>query len=313
MNVEAYNNTAKKYRRVIMLQLPLGLKPLYPFFNPMVGIQDELVLGSLENNAELAPHTGDMNYQDALKFDKRTLKVYTGDCSILENPEVLRTTILGRKLVGNSKAGSKHPLELEILTTTAKTVSGKLRMSLFQAKRKADGTKTMDLFNGFDTITEKEIADGNISVEKKNLINVAAITKANVIDSLKAIYNAATDELKEKNTVMYLPYSIYDLYQEAYLEERGATALVSSDNQVYLEGSDGKCKLKPFSGKKQDIIQLTVPQNMVIGTDQESDKEFMEVRRGENAWKWQFNLKAVFGVEFDTIHPFYFLVAKIGD
>lgn len=312
MNVTAFQNTATQYRSELLMQTVIGMEELLPHITVRPGIQDEEAVGNLSEDVELRPHNGDKNVQDTFALGKRTLKVYTGDVIAEENPEELRSTIYGRKMIGDSAAGTKHPLEFEIMQLIMQGVSGKLAKAAFKAVRNSSGTKTIHLFNGFDTLALSDITATTISTANGNLIDVDEITAVNAVDVLRSIWKNASDELKSKKTKLYIPFNVYENYCDAYRDDFGAVPYNSQFEKVTLEGTRGMCELVPVVGKAgSSLIHLTTKENMLIGVDQMSDKEYIEVRRGDNPFKWQFILKMVFGAQMASIDKRSLMIARI--
>ena len=75
------------------------------------------------------------------------------------------------------------PTAKHVLAFMAKSLSFHLNEALWAGVRNANGDTTMDLFDGFDTITRKEIEAENISVAKGNYLKLTEkITRANACD-----------------------------------------------------------------------------------------------------------------------------------
>ena len=66
-----------------------------------------------------------------------------------------------------------------------------LNAVLWSAKRNESGTKSKDLFNGFDTITKTEMELPRFLQTLKNMFTIEAISKDNAVDVLKEFYRAA--------------------------------------------------------------------------------------------------------------------------
>lgn len=99
------------------------------------------------------------------------------------------------------------------------------------------------MFNGFDTITQKEITDGNISTAKGNYIEIEEITSQNAVDILKSVYRAASDELKNEETKLFIPRTVYDAYCDDYQLTVGAAPSQQGIDKTFVEGSQNMCEL----------------------------------------------------------------------
>jgi len=193
-----------------------------------------------------------------------------------------------------------------------KQVSKSLNKNIWGAVRKADGDKTSDLFNGFDTIAGTEITAGNLSVANKNLFEFGeTIDKNNAVDLLKTFYRSADDVLKGEKTKLYIPHSIYDAYVDDYQATVGAAPYNREFEKTFLEGSNNRCELVALSNKAgSPYIQLSTQGNMLIGVDQESDLEKILIEK-HAAFVLQFIVTMFFGVQYESISKERLLVGKL--
>jgi hypothetical protein len=60
----------------------------------------------------------------------------------------------------------------------------------------------------------------------------------------------------------------------------------------------------------QDYMMITVKDNLLVGVDQESDKEDVKIRECDNPKVVQFFMMAYFGVGFDTLDQRFFKAIK---
>lgn len=312
MDVASLNNTATQYKPELILLPIIGMEEAQNHMIWYPGIQNDMAISMLYADVQLRPYNGTANNQDGLSTGTRTLNVYMGDVYSLEDPEDLRATILGRKLLGNSKPGDSHPLELDILKAFMASVSKKLGAALFKAVRNSSGTTTLALFNGFDTLTATEISGGDISEGNGNLQILGAITAANAVDTLHGFYQSAAQELQSMPTKLYIPWSVYWAYAEGVKDDFGSVVYNTEFQKRYLMCAPNMCELVPLVGKAgSNYIHLSVKENMALGTDVESDRTYIEVRRGDNPYKWQFVMKYPFGVQFASIDDEYLCVGDI--
>jgi len=112
---------------------------------------------------------------------------------------------------------------------------------------------------------------------------------------------------------MYLPTSILEMYEDWFQTEFGHAPWNEGFDQSKktLVGSRGRCFFVPLDNMEdQDFIYITVKDNMVIGVDQESDKEKVKIRECDNPKMVQFFMMAFFGVGFDTLDARYLCAIK---
>lgn len=313
---EKLNNTAIKYRKELMLIPLLGMQNVLQYMTLRTGIQWKEIVGEIASGAQLRPHDGEINEQAGADTSARELETFVGDVIVYENPEAVRKSIMGDALLGNNKNLAKHPMEKLIIAAILKSVSSGLGGAVWKAARNvADikNSKTVDLFNGLDTITAAEILAGNITTGKKNFEQFGSvISDATIVDDLMGFYlDGASPELQEQNTKLNIPRWMYNMYNRGYQNDFGHAAFNKEYKKVFLEGTDNKCELVPYVGKSgSDLIQLTTKKNMLVGVDQVSDAEYVKVREVENPFKLQFVMKMNFGTEFQSIANQNLLVGK---
>lgn len=192
-----------------------------------------------------------------------------------------------------------------------KTLLKKLNSNLFSAVRNDSGTKTSELFNGFDTITTKEITAGNIVTDKGNYIQIEEVTAQNAVDVLKSVYRAASDELKDEETKLFIPRVVYDAYCDDYQVTVGAAPYNKEFQKTFLEGSQNMCELVPLVSKKSSkYFQLTTKNNMLYGYGNGVEKETVRVRECDNPFLLQFVAAMFFGVEYEYIGEERLLIAE---
>lgn len=302
MDITSLNSSARKYRKELLMVPVIGLEKSSKHMTVIPGITDSLSVSELTGDVELRPHDGNVNNQSPFALKSRILQVRLGDVITQQKPETLRQTIWGEKLTGSAKDLSKHPIEKQIIAKIMSSVGKKLNAKLFSAVRNASGTTTADLFNGFDTITATEISGGDLAVGNSNYEVVGEITVSNACDKLHDFYKAASDELQESNSKMFVSSDIYNKYNECWKDENGSLPYNTEYKKTFLQISGDKCELVPLVGKSSsDYIHLTKKENMLIGVDQMSDKEFVKVREIDNPFKAQFVLTMLFGVQFNTL------------
>lgn len=309
----ALNESARKYRKALLAAVILGLENSTKHMTVRPGITFEETVGELDGTFELKPYTG--SYPSGLSdatIKGRTLKTWRGQVYELFHLKNLISTIYGIDMTAKKKSDN-FDLNKKLLFKMINQVSGKLNLHLFDAVRDDAGDETVDLFNGFDTITTTEITATTISVALKNLHAITGpISSSNAVDILKAMYRAASDELKAEKTKMFIPFATYDAYVDDYQTTVGAIPYNKEFDKTFLEGSNNMCELVPIVGKKSSsLIHLTPRSNMLIGTDQMSDMESVRVKEDNNVNYTQFILEMFFGVQFETLHNSKLLVGQI--
>lgn len=303
-------NSGAKYRKEILAMPVVALQKSLDHMTVRRGIRGDETVGGFDSGAEIRPYRSTKDATDTGKFFGRTLTTYLGDVVEEFDPYRLFSTVYGESfssLTDRKEAEIVKDMALEM----AKRVSSKLGKALFTAVRNDAGTTTASLFNGFNTIAAAEIADGTIAVSKGNLKIYETITAANAGDQLKAIYAAASDELKEQeNLKMFIPQSVLDLYEEWCLSTLGAVAYNQTYAKKRLHCADN-VELVPLVGLKgSEYIYLSTKENMLVGVDQVSDAEKAKIRECDNPKALQFFMCLYWGVQFESILPEFLLVAR---
>lgn len=310
------NTAAQKYRKELLIMAVIGLGQTLQHMTLRTGIRYKETVGELDGPVELMPYTGELlndGYEeDGISINGRDIETFLGQAVKYFDPNTLVSSLYGSAVTKGEEL-KNVPIAKAVLTLMMRKISGGLNKSIFNAVRNASGKTTATLFNGFDKIVADEITATKITVAKGNQYDFsAAIDDNNAVDSLKACYRAASDELKEETVKMLLPWAIYNAYNDDYQQTVGAVPYNKEFKKTFLEGSDNRCELVPLIGKKASpYIQITTKGNLLVGVNQVGEEEKIEVRRGDNPFKLQFVTTMFFGTQFETISPEKLLVGKL--
>ena len=227
------------------------------------------------------------------------MTTYLGDVVEEFDPYLLFSTVYGESFSSLTDRKEADVVK-DMALAMAKKVASKIGKALFKAKRNASGTKTMDLFNGFDTIAATEITAKTISTANGNLFIYETITAANAGDQLK----------EQENLKMYIPQTVLDKYEEWCLATLGAVAY----NQTYAQNKlhcNRNVDIVPMVGlKDSEYIYFSTKENMLVGVDQLSDTEKAKIRECDNPKALQFFMCLYWGVQFESIQKEFLLVAR---
>lgn len=308
---EELATSARTFRTDLIAMNVIGLQRSLQYMTLRTGIRHSETVGELEGDIEVGPYSEDRVDSNAMNIVPRTLRTYFGNTSKNFSPNSVASTVYGSAVKKGADLTEVKIAEL-VLAFLQKKMSKSLNKNLFKAVRKDGGTKTVDLFDGFDTIAEKDITAGDIATAKKNLYEFsAAINRTNACDSLKAFYRAASDELKDEETVLFCDHDTYNAYCDCYKDETGATAYNKQYEQVLLEGSNGNCKLVPLASKAgTKFLQLTTEANMLVGVDGESDQETISIGK-YSSWKLTYEAAMFFGTQYESVSPERLLIGKL--
>lgn len=308
---EELAKTAIKYRKVFLMMAVIGLEETKKHMSIRPGIRYKETVGELSGAIEIGPYSESRIDQGDINIVPRELETFFGSVVREFSPNTIYQSLWGSS-VTKGEGLKDTDITKQVVAYLMKKMSEALNKNVWSAKRNANGTKTADLFNGFDTIAQDEITAGKLSAEKKNLYSFsAAIDETNAVDALKAFYRSADDILKGEQTKLFISHSIYDAYVEDYKATTGAIVYNREFDKTTLEGSRGKCELVPLSNKADsNLIQLTTQGNMLIGVDQESDLEKILIEK-HAAFVLQFIVTMFFGCQYESISKERLLVGKL--
>lgn len=303
--------TAVKYRKTFLMMAVIGLEETKRHMSIRPGIRYKEVVGELTGDIEIGPYSETRTDDSDVNIDKRELETFFGSVVRNFSPNTIYQSLWGSS-VTKGEGLKETDITRQVVAYLMKKLSQSLNKNIWSATRNDAGTTTSTLFNGFDTIAQKEITDGKLTVAKKNLYSFTeAINQNNAVQALKDFYRAADDILRGENTKLFISHNIYDAYVDDYQTTVGSVVYNKEFDKAFLEGSRGKCELVPMSNKADSkFIQLTTPGNMLIGVDQESDLEKILIEK-HAAFVLQFIVTMFFGCQYESINKERLLVGKL--
>ena len=309
-DITALQQYAEKYGKSL-LKIAVTDNEVFKKLDVKAGIKDKFTMTTLRFQRLLRPYVRDWDPAgDKVSLTPRTLRVEIGEIMLEEEPMAYRKTYLGN-IMKKGVNPKDHPFEKDFLEGIARQAASDFNdITAFWGVRNSSGTGPADVNDGFFTIIDAEIAAGNISVAKNNMINTAAIDSTNAVSKLKAFYRAAcaiNPALRGKPVQLLISHEIMDAYNDNYQAENGALPYNTQFEKTFLEGSGNKCELVPMTGMgTTKRIILTVPWNMSVGTDLASDQEKVSITTGINPKVVGFYLAAAYGVQIWTLNNVFF-------
>lgn len=311
ITVEQLSKSALKFRKEILMMPVMSMRENWlPYVSLRPGIRYAEQVGQMSGSAEIGPYSEDYIDDSDVKIVPRTLYTYFGSLQKKFSPNSVYQSIYGSAIT-KGEALKTTDITRQVLNYLSMKVGESLFDHQWDAVRNDEGHKTVDLFDGYDTITKKEITAGNISVANGNMVNVdpSTIDATNAVDTLKAIYRAADPHLRKAKTNMFVTPSIFDAYCDDYKQTTGAIAYNTQFKQTFVEGSENRCSIIPVTNKAGSAyIHLTTKQNMLAGCNQEGDEDEVSVEKYE-AFRLLFVMTMFWGVEFESISKERLLVA----
>jgi len=312
--LEEYQDAARKYRKELLMLPIIGIQETLKYMTGRPGIRYKESVGTITGDAQFAPYKPQRRTNVDLNLDFRTLETFFGSVVAQFEPNSAISTLLGA--VGATKGDGQiqTPTAKHVLALIAKGLSQHLNDAIWNGVRNADGDTTKDLFDGFDTITAKEIEADNISAAKNNLITLdEEITSANAVDVMKSVLFSLDQHLRAETLYAYCSQSIVDKYNEGYLLTHAGIPYNTQYQQTSVEGSNGKLILIPLANKTDSqFIHITTKNNMLVGYDQMGDVESIMVKEYE-PFILSYIATMFFGVQFESIDPHRMMVVKLAE
>ena len=303
--------SAVTYRKDLLVMPVIAAEATLQHMTPRPGVAGREVLGQLSGGIELGPYDPQRYDDDGLDIKPRTLETYLGSVIKRFDLNSVAKTVYG-SLTTQGEALTSLDLARQVLNYLSMQLGRNLNLHIWNAKRNDTGTKTKDLFDGFDTITQKEIAAGTIGTTEGNFMQLSqAIDESNATDILMSIYESADDILQGVPTKMFVPVSVYRAYNKDYLASFGNVVYNTQFKKTYLEGTDNLCELVPLVSKKgSPYIHLTTKSNMIYGYGDGLDSEKIAIEK-HHEFLLSFVATMFFGCQFEAINKERLMVAKL--
>ena len=303
--------SAVTYRKDLLVMPVISAEETLKHMTPRPGVAGREVLGELSGDIEFGPYDPKRVDDNDLNVKPRTLETYLGSVVKRFDPNSVAKTVYG-SLVSQGDALASTDIARQVLNFLSMKLGRNLNMHLWNAKRNDSGTKTVDLFNGFDTITKQEVDAGTIATGEGNYIELGeAIDRNNAVDLLMDIYEKADDVLQGVPTKMFVPFEVYNAYNKAYLSSFGSVVYTQQFKKSYLEGSNQLCELVPLASKKgSNYIHLTTKSNMVYGYGDGLAQEKVAIEK-HHEFLLSYIATMYFGCQFETVSKERLMVAKL--
>ena len=303
--------SAVTYRKDLLVMPVIAAEATLQHMTPRPGVAGREVLGQLSGGIELGPYDPKRYDDEGLDIKPRTLETFLGSVIKRFDLNSVAKSVYG-SLTTQGEALTSLDLARQVLNYLSMQLGRNLNLHIWSAKRNDTGTKTKDLFDGFDTITQKEIDAGTIGTTQGNFMQLPqAIDESNATDILMSIYESADDILQGIPTKMFVPVSVYRAYNKDYLASFGNVVYNTQFKKTYLEGTDNLCELVPLVSKKgSPFIHLTTKSNMIYGYGDGLDSEKITIEK-HHEFLLSFVATMFFGCQFEAINKERLMVAKL--
>ena len=300
--LEEYQDAARKYRKDLLMLPIIGIQDTLKFMTGRPGIRYKESVAAMSGNAQFAPYKPARRSNFNLDLDFRTLETFFGSVVAQFEPNSAISTLLGA--IGDTKGDGQMqtPTAKHVLALIAKSLSEHLNNAIWAGQRNPSGDTTLDLFDGFDTITSQEITGGTIAASEGNYMKLTdQITTANAVDIAKSVLFSLDPHLRAQTCYMFCSQDFADKYNEGYLLTHAGINYNTKYNQTTVEGSNDKLILCPLANKADSkFIHVTPKINMLVGYDQMGDTENVMVKEYE-PFILSYIATMFFGVQFESI------------
>ena len=304
-------NSAAKYRKDLLMMPVHSMSETLAHMTTRFGIRYSETVGQLDGDMEMGPYSETRVDKADVNIVGRTLRTYLGSVVKDFSPNTVVGSIYDAA-VTKGEALTKTEITKRVCAFLAAKIGEHLNDAIWNAERNENGTKSVDLFDGFDTIARKEIEAGKISVEKKNLFEFAAkIDSTNALDLVKAFCRAANPKLrKQKNLKLFVSQDIYDAYVDDYQATVGPITYNKSFDKVTVEGFPNIEFVVLANKTDSPYIQLSPAGNMLVGFNQRGEEEHIAIEKYKS-FAVTFEATMFMGCQYETISPEKLLVGKL--
>ena len=319
-DISTLSETAITYQKALK-RLPffvLGQTLAIHGFNIMPGVQNKDVITNYFRYGGIAKPYVPEKVEEALvgKTQERILQVQKAYTNVRDEPSRFKKTVIGPDQILGKNKSKQHPWQLVMLWSMITTYGEDIIDAIFPAKYDPDDRSPMGLFDGIDTLIDRDITNGLISPALGNQRNTGALTMptsdtdTTVYDQLVEFWRTAHPLLKAANTELLVPTEIAEAYDRAYAIKYKTKPTMDIFNRTFLDGTSNRSRIvrSDAMGTGQRII-LTVPGNFDFGMDTESDATFVQIRDIDpDPNVVRFWIQADYGCRVRNVHPKVFRI-----
>ena len=313
-NEEDYQNAAITAEKELLKIPVITLRQASKHMTIRRGVRGTVLVGSEDvSGAEIAPYSPNRKSDVDLNLNLRPLTTYFGSVNAEFEPNTAMNTLLDHqacKAMDGEQVST--PTAKDVLALIAKGALKNAPFAIWKGVRNPKGTTTLDLCDGFDTITAKDVDSGELSEAKGNYIELdEVITRDNAYDVITGLVEKLDDIIREQKCYLYCSRQISDWYNRSYKANSKGIGYADKYEQTVVEGSNGNLIICPQVGKRDsDYIHIAPESNMLIGVDQESDQENVRVK-DYNPDTLTFMMRMFLGCQVRCVDKTQYFVAKL--
>lgn len=303
--------SAVTYQKQLLQTPVIAAQATLRHMTPVPGVFGRHGIQALQGEFEIAPYKRTRWKDGNVTIKYRELETFLGNMAENFDPNELYGTINGSN-VFKGEAVKASRIASDIMFCAMRQIGKKLNMAVFSAERDAEGDTTQTLFDGFDTITSKEIEKGEIAAGNGNYTKLTeAIDNTNAVDIFQTAYESVAPELQGVPVNIYCTYDQKRAYEKDYKATTGGAPYNAQYEQLTLEGSDGLATFVPLVSKAgSKFIHIAPKENMLYGFGNGLAEESVAVEKYK---PWEFTLEAalVFGTQFRSIDKEFLHVVEL--
>ena len=237
-------------------------------FSIHTGVRYQEKVGILDGNMQLGPYDPNRTDTESLTITARTLEVFLGSAVKTFDANTAIQSIWDDYVAKGDKVKS-IPFVKYVAGYLVGKISENLAEHVWDGVRNPSGTTSADLFDGIETIINKEIAGGAISVANGNLVGIedTSAVGADVEAIFKAFFRSANRKLRAQKTFLVCSEDEYLRYCDSYQENHGALPYNQSYEKNTLEGTQGRCTIFPVPFVADNFLKLVPAGNFIFGTN----------------------------------------------
>lgn len=219
----------------------------------------------------------------------------------------------------------EHPLERDIIKAQIDTVGEDIVDALFHATRNVQDKTPMGMCDGFNTLLDKMLVAGEISLAKGNLVECDSLaapvmSQDNLVGDVNAYVNLRNwlrnvdHKWRNKPAVLYIPYNTLINVKDALENKKTSFKDVTFEQVTAMLRDDAAIPqlqvVSHYALGIGDRLILTEPGNLDLGMNTFSDAGFVQVRSPyENPNIVQFWMQWSIGMRVKNLHKRGFMMS----
>lgn len=303
--------------RTELMQMPiLAMQLALQHMAMRTGIRYKEHVHEMKGNFEIGPYDKYKMGDGAVAIVQRTLETFFGNCIEPIDPNSIVQSLWGADIT-KGEALKNVPWVKRVAAYIMAQLGEKLFMNMWTAKRNAAGTTTADLFNGFCTIEDEEIATGAMSVEEGNLYWLPEdITASNAEDIINDFYwgvnnwGGANVKLRRQVTKVFMSERTKHFYEVAYQTNHGALPYNQQFVKAHIEGAP-QAELVALPNVPDNYLSVTPRANILsLWNLRGQDETFLVEKSLTSHYDLDFIANIFYGEQYLSINKEMLCVAR---